>query len=53
MKSIKNVKLGINPKDMVVTVTADVEMIDDKDPDDLYLVMFKFNEPKFLNLFDF
>ena len=52
MKSIKNVKLGINPKDMVVTVTADVEMIDDKDPDDLYLVMFNImDSPLRLSLF--
>ena len=40
MKSIKNVKLGVNPKEMMVTVTADVEMLNKDDPDDLYLVMF-------------
>lgn len=52
MKSIKNVKLGINPKEMVVTVTADVEMIDENDPDDLYLVMFNImDNPLRLSLF--
>jgi hypothetical protein len=40
MESIKNVKLGMNPNNMVVTVSADVTMKDKEDPDDLYLVMF-------------
>ncbi len=35
MKEIKNVKLGINPKDMVVNVVADVEMNGKDDEDDL------------------
>ena len=30
MKSINNVKLGINPKDMTVVVTADIEMKSEK-----------------------
>ena len=40
MKKINNVKLGMNPKDMVVTVSAEIEMADEDDADDLYLVMF-------------
>ena len=40
MKEIKNVKLGVNPTNMVVTVSADVVMDGLEDPDDLYLVMF-------------
>ena len=40
MKKINNVKLGMNPKDMVVTVSAEIEMVDENDADDLYLVMF-------------
>ena len=52
MKSIKNVKLGINPKDMVVNVIADVEMKDKNDADDLYLVMFNvMDSPLRLSLF--
>jgi hypothetical protein len=52
MKSIKNVKLGINPKDMVVNVIADVEMKDKDDADDLYLVMFNvMDSPLRLSLF--
>ena len=40
MKKINNVKLGMNPKDMVVTVSAEIEMAGEDDTDDLYLVMF-------------
>ena len=51
MKSIKNVKLGLNP-DMTVIVNADVEMINAQDQDDLYLVMFNImDEPLRLSLF--
>ena len=52
MKEIKNVKLGINPKDMVVNVVADVEMNGKDDEDDLYLVMFNvMDSPLRLSLF--
>jgi len=52
MKSINNVKLGINPKDMVVVVSADVDMHDKDDKDDLYLVMFNImDDPLRLSLF--
>lgn len=40
MKKIKNVKLGLNPTDYAVVVSADIEMNGKKDKDDLYLVMF-------------
>ena len=52
MKSITDVKLGINPKDMVVVVSADVEMHGVEDKDDLYLVMFNImDDPLRLSLF--
>jgi len=52
MKEIRNVKLGINPKDMVVNVVADVEMNGKQDEDDLYLVMFNvMDSPLRLSLF--
>jgi len=40
MKKIKNVKLGLNPTDYAVVVSADIEMNGKQDKDDLYLVMF-------------
>jgi|TARA_R110002096_G_scaffold82126_5_gene191075 hypothetical protein len=40
MKSIKNVKLGIVPKSMEVSVNSDVIMNSKDDFDDLYVVMF-------------
>lgn len=40
MKKIKDVKLGVNPKDFSVVVSANIEMNDKEDKDDLYLVMF-------------
>lgn len=52
MKEIKNVKLGVNPTNMVVTVSADVVMDGPEDPDDLYLVMFNvMDEPLRLSVF--
>lgn len=52
MKSIKNVKLGLSPSDMKVIVSADVEMINTQDKDDLYLVMFNImDEPLRLSVF--
>ena len=52
MKSIKNVKLGLSPSDMKVIVSADVEMGDAEDKDDLYLVMFNImDEPLRLSVF--
>lgn len=51
MKSIKNVKLGLN-SDMTVIVNADVEMVNAQDQDDLYLVMFNImDDPLRLSLF--
>ena len=52
MKEIKNVKLGVNPTNMVVTVSADVVMDGLEDPDDLYLVMFNvMDDPLRLSVF--
>lgn len=52
MKEIKNVKLGVNPTNMVVTVSADVVMDGPEDPDDLYLVMFNvMDDPLRLSVF--
>ena len=52
MKAIRNVKLGINPKDMIVNVVADVDMKSKDDADDLYLVMFNImDSPLRLSLF--
>lgn len=52
MKAIQNVKLGINPKDMSVIVSADIEMNGKEDKDDLYLVMFNImDDPLRLSLF--
>jgi len=44
MEKIENVKLGINPKDMVVIVNAEVTMKDKDDKDDLYITMFNIME---------
>ena len=52
MKSINNVKLGLDPNTMKVIVSATVEMNGEDDPDDLYLVMFNImDEPLRLSLF--
>jgi hypothetical protein len=51
MKSIKNVKLGIMPKSMEVSVNSEVIMNDKNDFDDLYVVMFNImDEPLRLSL---
>tara|TARA_R110002020_G_scaffold157312_3_gene340005 strand:+ start:2117 stop:2674 length:558 start_codon:yes stop_codon:yes gene_type:complete len=44
MEKIENVKLGMNPKDMVVVVNADVTMKNEDDKDDLYITMFNIME---------
>ena len=51
MKKIKNVKLGIVPKTMEVSVNSEVIMKDKNDFDDLYVVMFNImDEPLRLSL---
>ena len=51
MKSINNIKLGVVPKTMEVTVNSDVLMKDKDDFDDLYVVMFNImDEPLRLSL---
>ena len=52
MESIKNVKLGLDPKKMEVVVSADITMKDETDKDDLYLIMFNImDNPLRLSLF--
>ena len=52
MESIKNVKLGLDPKKMEVVVSADITMKDEEDKDDLYLIMFNImDNPLRLSLF--
>ena len=52
MESIKNVKLGLDPKKMQVVVSADITMKDEADKDDLYLIMFNImDNPLRLSLF--
>ena len=52
MEKIKKVKLGVNPETMQVVVTAEVEMKNNKDKDDLYLIMFNImDSPLRLSLF--
>lgn len=51
MKSINNIKLGVIPKTMEVTVNTDVLMKDKNDFDDLYVIMFNImDEPLRLSL---
>jgi hypothetical protein len=51
MKSINNIKLGIVPKTMEVTVNSDILMKNKDDFDDLYVIMFNImDEPLRLSL---
>ena len=51
MKEIKNVKLGVVPKTMEVSVNSEVIMKSKDDFDDLYVVMFNImDEPLRLSL---
>mgnify|MGYP003127504632 FL=1 len=51
MKEIKNVKLGVIPKTMEVSVNSEVIMLNKEDFDDLYVVMFNImDEPLRLSL---
>ena len=51
MKEIKNVKLGVVPKTMEVSVNSEVIMKSKEDFDDLYVVMFNImDEPLRLSL---
>ena len=40
MKKLKKINLKINPKDMVLSMNTEIEMVNKNDKDDAYIVMF-------------
>ena len=40
MKKLNKINLKINPKDMVLTMNTEIEMVSKNDKDDAYIVMF-------------